>query len=84
MLGVVFKVFAEADNEIVHGPRGHDAGVTPADFQELFSWERFAPVGDKQFQEFHFLFRQADFACSAGGGGGAKIDPVASENVERG
>ena len=36
LLGVLFEVSAEADDEIVHGASGDDPGVSPADFQEPF------------------------------------------------
>ena len=55
LTGIVFKVLAEAHNEVIHGSRGDDPGVTPSDFEKLLTGERLAPVGDKQSQELHFL-----------------------------
>ena len=49
VLRIRFEIFAESDDEVVHGAGGDDSGVSPADFQDLFSRERPAPVGDKEF-----------------------------------
>ncbi len=49
VLRILFEIFAESDDEVVHGAGGNDSGVSPADFQDLFSRERLAPVGDKEF-----------------------------------
>ena len=84
LLGVLFEVSAEADDEIVHGAGVDDPGISPADFQELLPGERLATVGDKQFQKLHFLFGQGDLAASDMGRRGAEINPVAPKGVSPG
>ncbi len=49
VLRICFEIFTESDDEVVHGAGGYDPGISPADFQDLFSRERLAPMGDKEF-----------------------------------
>jgi hypothetical protein len=44
LMGIVLKVLAQAHDEVIHGPRGDDTGIAPADFEELLSGEWFSPV----------------------------------------
>jgi hypothetical protein len=65
LTGIFLKIFAHVHDEIIHGARFHDTDVAPADLERMLPGERFAPVGDKQFQELHILLRQNDPAGSA-------------------
>jgi hypothetical protein len=57
---VWFEIFSYSDNKIVHRAGIGSTGISPPDFQQFLPRQRLAPVGDKQFQQFQFLFGQAE------------------------
>ncbi len=78
---IFFKILPKPHNKIIHSPCCHASGVSPADFQQLASGKRLAPIGDKKLQKLDFLFGEANFSVSAMGDRCFKIDMVAAEHI---
>jgi hypothetical protein len=45
---ILFKIFPEADNEIIHGPGSDAAVISPDHFDQLPAGKSFAPVDDEK------------------------------------
>ena len=65
ILWVFFKVFPQADDEVVHGSRRCHTGIPPAYLQEYLARQGFPAVGYENLQQSCLLFSEVNQPLSA-------------------
>ena len=80
--GVIFKILAEVQDEIIDGAGGWIYIIAPYRLQDFLAWYYFIFIFNQQFQQHGFFLTQLDLVAGSGHGFLCfEVDGVAAKTV---